>query len=143
MRERLRSLLGDPDFLARTARFIAVGLGCTALYFVVAFGLLFAQINVVAAHVVAYLVSLAVSYGAQKIVTFRIRGQHRAAAPRFLMATALITALQFLAVIGLNRLGADDRVTIAASGAFYVAASFLVHALWTFADPARTPRREP
>lgn len=136
---RVKSLLQDPDFIQRGVRFLVVGLGCTALYFVIAIGLVYAKLHVTVAHIIAYAISITASYAAQKILTFRIRGDHRRAAPRFIIATAAIAAVQFALIVGLSKAGLDDRLTVLISTLYYPAASFVVHSLWTFAPQARPP----
>lgn len=130
--------------LLQIARFAAVGLCATAIYFSLALAFVKAGMHVAKAHVIAYAVSILASYLGQKIFTFGVRGDHRRNGPRFILATAFIAAIQFGLVMLCKRLGASDLTTIVISTLYYPLASFVVHTFWTFrGGPARTPSTSP
>lgn len=120
------------EFAARAVRFGAVGFAATAVYFFAGMALVETGLHVVAAHVIAFAAGFLVSYFGQKRFTFRIRGRHRDAGPRFAIATAVLVAAAFLLVLALDALGVPPRWTIVANTVFYPMASFLLHNAWTF-----------
>ncbi|MBI1392455.1 MAG: GtrA family protein [Alphaproteobacteria bacterium] len=128
----LAARLSDPAIRFRLLRFIVVGVGCTLVYLFTGIGLLKLGLAATTAHLIAYPVSLVVSYFAQKRITFRIEGEVRRTAPRFLIATAGIAAVQLALVASLSRIGMDARTTLLLSAGYYPAASFIVHSLFTF-----------
>ena len=116
------------------SRFALVGLASTGLYFVLA--LLFAQgfgIGSIAASVGAYALATVFSYLAQKFVTFRSAGAHRAELPRFLALTVLgfgiATALPALG----DALGWPSIVPFAATCILVPLINFLLLDRWVFA----------
>lgn len=118
-------------------RFAAVGVCATAIYFFLGLALIKAHVPLLWAHVIAYVVSIVFSYVGQKIFTFGVRGGHRRMGPRFLAATAVLAATQFVLVTVLKHGGAADILTLAASTVYYPIASFFVHTFWTFRAPAQ------
>jgi putative flippase GtrA len=127
---------------ARILRFLIVGGTATAVYFGLALAASSAGLAVEISHLIAFAVSIVVSYFGQKLFTFRVQGEHARNVTRFAIATAGISTLQFLLVAGLNAVRIDRVLIFLASSAFYPAASFLVHSYWTFRQPAKTDRAQ-
>lgn len=119
-----------------TARFACVGLAGTAIYAIFAYGGLWSGWSAFWAHVLGSIVSLVFSYAAQKIFTFRIRGDHKRSAPRFVIATIIIVVLHTALVWILDHLGVAPRITLLAGILFYPPASYLLHKFWTFRPSA-------
>ena len=113
-------------------RFGIIGVCATGVYYVTALLGLRAQLTVEISHVLAFAVSIVVSYLGQKMFTFRVRGEHRRSAWRFAIATGVIAGTQFLVVLGLQKLALDPAVLFAISSVYYPIASFFVHSFWTF-----------
>ena len=109
-----------------------MGVFGTALYYVIALGAVSAELSVESAHLVAFGISIVTSYFGQKIFTFRVRGENKRNASRFIVATAFIAAIQLLLVSALGYLGFEPLVLFAISSVYYPIASFVTHSLWTF-----------
>jgi putative flippase GtrA len=131
-RMKLPAELLSRGFLVRTARFVLVGIAGTLIYAVCAYGMLFSNLSVLTAHIIAYGVSLLASYIGHKIFTFGIRGDNRRNLFRFVTATAVIALVQLGLVAGLEHARIDPKLTLLISTFYYPLASFLVHNLWTF-----------
>jgi putative flippase GtrA len=128
----LTTLLKDSGAVARLVRFVAVGLVATATYLGLSLALTGAGWSVEAAHVVALVISLIVSYAGQKLFTFQVSGNHRRFGVRFVIATAGIVATQFALVSGLKSAGFGSMVIFGISSLYYPVASYVAHSLWTF-----------
>lgn len=113
-------------------RFAVVGGSATILYLLIALYLVSLTVNIAAAHVAAYVISLLASYLLQKAITFRIKGDYFRTGAKYLIATALIAGMHFLLVVCLNHFGLNPRITLLAGACFYPAASFVIHSVWTF-----------
>ncbi|MEM9150719.1 MAG: GtrA family protein, partial [Cyanobacteria bacterium P01_F01_bin.3] len=105
----------------------------TLLYAVISFAGVFFGLSAVMAHIIAYAISVAVSYFGQKSYTFGIQSQHRQFGPKFIIATAFLAGSQFLLVYGLATYSTlQDYFILSLSTLYYPPASFLVHTFWTF-----------
>jgi putative flippase GtrA len=122
----------------QVVRFSVVGLAGTGIYYVTALIALDAGLSVEVAHVVAFAVSIVFSYVAQKMVTFRVHGNHRRSIWRFSVSTAIIAGSQFALVLGLRHLSIAAPVLFAISSVYYPVASFCFHSLWTFKKKANS-----
>ena len=128
------------DRRAQILRFLVVGGTATSVYFFLALAGVGAGLSVEAAHILAFAVSIVVSYFGQKLFTFRVQGEHVRNVARFAIATAGISILQFLCVIGLNAMHLDKVLIFLASSVIYPVSSFIVHSTWTFRQ-TRAERR--
>ncbi len=114
------------------ARFIIVGIAATLTYYLsaVAFGRSMAPMT---ANVLAWAISLVVSYLGQNYFTFRAGGRHRIFAARFAITTAVLFAMSCLITwVGDSVLNLAQPVVAGIVAVTYPAASFLLHMGWTF-----------
>lgn len=113
-------------------RFAAVGVAGTLLYAVLAFGFNAGGLPIMVSHGVASALSLIASYFGQKLITFRISGEHVKRGSRFFVATALLVTVQSTMVFVLDRVGVPQNLTLLISTLYYPPASYLIHTFWTF-----------
>lgn len=125
-------MIGTREQLMQLLRFLIVGLAGTALYALLAFGLIWIAAPLFLSHAIASVISLIASYFGHKSFTFQIAGDHARRGPRFILATVMLVTAQSGLVLLLDRFGLDPNLTIAASTLFYPPSSYLLHTLWTF-----------
>lgn len=120
---------------ARLFRFVVVGAGAAALFFVLAFLLVSAGLPPFAGSVIAYATAFVIAYAAQRGWTFGGRHRHGHALPRYLILQAGCATLSGLVShvavneLGLPPLAMSALATLAAGGASYVLSS-----TWVFPD---------
>ncbi|KDA00700.1 GtrA family protein [Hyphomonas oceanitis] len=131
---RLPRLLRS-ELSLRAVRFFFVGLVGTGAYALIGYSLILSGMAVIIAHIIASVISLMVSYMAQKIVTFRVRGQHQRMGPRYAISTAVLIAAQFILVCILKFFCFENEIILAVNILFVPPASFLIHNFWTFNRP--------
>lgn len=123
-----------------TLRFIVVGLAATATYAACAITLnrSLAEWGAVTIHVIAFAVSLVVSYLGHHQFTFGLRGRHKFYLPRFVFVTACLLLASTAMTYVCDRVLQLDGTAIAVGvSIFYPVASYLANLLWTFrADPS-------
>lgn len=119
-------------------RFNIVGVLATALYFALGLSLSGAtDYSSLTVHVIASLISIAVSYLGHSYFTFQATG------PRYVIRFAIITAVMFLASTALTFILAEVLAikqfwTVTTVAIAYPICSFLLHNLWTFKKPDNT-----
>jgi putative flippase GtrA len=128
----------------QAVRFVAVGVACAVLFFVVNFLAYTLSRSQFIALVAAYLVCFPAGYFLQRNFTFDapVRSRHASAMPRY----ALLHLAGFLGVyagsVVLSRYLTDNTALISAlTTGLAGAASFFVSRLWVFAAPPAGPSR--
>jgi putative flippase GtrA len=120
-------------------RFIVVGLAATVTYAVCAIALnrSLGELGAVKIHLIAFAVSLLVSYLGHHQFTFSLRGRHEFYLPRFVFVTACLLLASTAMTYVCDRVLRFDATAIAVGvSIFYPIASYLANLLWTFrADP--------
>ena len=119
----------------RLFRFVVVGVGAAALFFVLTYALASAGLPPFLGSTLAYAVAFMVAYSAQRSWTFGGRHDHSHALPRYL-AVQLCCALfsgtvshVAVAGFGMSPLAMSALTTVLTSAVSYVLSS-----LWVFAD---------
>jgi putative flippase GtrA len=118
--------------LGTIGRFVIVGILATATYYgsAVALGI---ALSPMTANVVAWAISVVVSYLGQNYFTFRAGGRHEVFAPRFALTTAILFLLSCaVTYFGSSVLKLAQPVVAAMVAVSYPAASFVLHMSWTF-----------
>lgn len=123
-------------------KFNIVGLLATGSYFVAGMALAYAlTLSALSVHLIAFAVSLAVSYCGHTWFTFGVSGT------RYLMRFAIVTGLLFVAstglTVGLARIFAlPNTWLVVIVTVTYPVLSFVIHSLWTFKKPATPAQAE-
>jgi|tagenome__1003787_1003787.scaffolds.fasta_scaffold20718716_2 putative flippase GtrA len=125
-----------PSISSEVLRFATVGLTATLVYFVafnvVSYGTAFSP---VIANIVAFGLSLAVSYLGHKHVTFRASGSHSVYLPKFFAITAvLVSATSVLSVAGTSWLQLPPYMVAFLVSASYPVGSFFLNKFWVFKE---------
>jgi putative flippase GtrA len=121
---------------SEVVRFAVVGLSATAIYFLafnaVSYG---TTASPVIANMVAFGLSLTVSYLGHKHVTFRAVGRHAVYLPRFVAITAvLVLATSLLSVVGTTWLHLPPYMVAALVSVSYPVGSFFLNKFWVFGE---------
>lgn len=128
----LRSLLD-----MRLARFITVGLCAALLLFCLTWLLARIGLSPMAGGIMAYGLTVAVAYTAQRSWTFGGRHDHASALPRYLAVQASCALLSGVtSELAVTMLGAPPMLMSAIATVAASAASFVLSSLWVF--PQRT-----
>jgi putative flippase GtrA len=133
---RLRTIAG-----ARAVRFVIVGVGAAALFFVLSYLFVSAGMSPFAGAALAYAIAFAVAYTAQRAWTFGGRHGHGHALPRYFviqLGCALLSGIlaQLLVTyLKMPPLAMSAVTTIAAS-----LASYFLSSRWAFAEAAARSR---
>jgi putative flippase GtrA len=121
---------------SEVVRFAVVGLSATAIYFLafnaVSYG---TTASPVIANMVAFGLSLTVSYLGHKHVTFRAVGRHAVYLPRFFAITAvLVLATSLLSVVGTTWLHLPPYMVAVLVSVSYPVGSFFLNKFWVFGE---------
>jgi putative flippase GtrA len=123
--------------LGRLARFTVVGLSIAAYHYSAAVLLVDrAGVQPALANSVAFLTAAALSYALQTLWTFESRFTQRNAA-RFLVVLLLGVAVSWGTSTAVAVLGLPYRIGVVVVLFLIPALNFVLHQLWTFAEPAR------
>lgn len=129
--------------LPKAGRFIVVGIAGTLTYCVVTLVLSSPWMAwpMAVASVAGFVVSLVVSYAGHAKFTFAVRDdRHGRFGPRFLCASVGLAVLcSGLAQALVSGLGLNPAVVTGLIAVMYPGASFLMHSIWSFAEPAGEP----
>jgi len=115
-------------------RFALVGFVATTTYFVTfnaaSYGVLASP---AIANLVAFALSLAVSYLGHKHMTFKATGGHAAHLPKFLVITSLLVgATSALSVVGVSWLELPPFIAAGLVAVTYPTGSFFLNKYWVF-----------
>lgn len=117
----------------RTCKFAAIGILGTIIYAMVGLLCVRAGLSLMSSHILAFIISNAVSYFGQKVFTFSIAGEHRTMGARFALAIAMLVISQTIVILMSARLlGLSNSTSILIGTVYYPPASYLLHSLWTF-----------
>ena len=119
----------------RGARFAAVGAFATLTYLAVAsFGAVVMALTPMVNNVLAWTISIAVSYFGHNYFTFQAGGNHMRYMPRYLVVTAfLFIATALLTHIGETVLELSPLTIAVVVSLAYPVLSVLMNMIWTFA----------
>ena len=137
IRFRVGDLTSDADF-QRIIRFGIVGVGATAIYFLMAISLpgqTWVAISPTLASVLASILSIFASYFGHHKFTFAKTGQHAVFLPRFLLLAGILSAAAALGTYVLTaKLSIGYRLAALIVTVCYPVLSFVLNRLLVFTD---------
>lgn len=136
MNLRLRSIVG-----LRPVRFVAVGVGAAALFFLLSYLLVSVGMAPFAGTVVAYAVAFAAAYTAQRTWTFGARHGHGHAFPRYFIIQVVCALMSgIVAQLLVTYLQMPPLAMSAVTAAAASVASYFLSSRWAFAEAAAQGR---